>query len=109
MTYSGGATDEMWAISDGEIFDVTSAGAVGAAAVSTGLTNSRWEYTNVTTAGGNYLYAANGVDKPLLYNGSTWTAIDAVSSPAITGRDYHHPDAADACLRTECGSFKKTR
>ena len=23
MTYSGGATDEMWAISDGEIFDVT--------------------------------------------------------------------------------------
>jgi len=84
MTYAGGATDELWAISDGGIYDVTSAGAVGAAAVS-GLTNSRWEYTNVTTAGGNYLYAANGVDKPLLYDGSTWTAIDAVSSPAITG------------------------
>jgi hypothetical protein len=84
MTYAGGATDELWAISDGGIYDVTSAGAVGAAAVSS-LTNSRWEYTNVTTAGGNYLYAANGVDKPLLYDGSIWTAIDAVSSPAITG------------------------
>ncbi len=84
MTYAGGATDELWAISDGGIYDVTSAGAVGAAAVSS-LTNSRWEYTNVTTAGGNYLYAANGVDKPLLYNGSSWTAIDGVSSPAITG------------------------
>ena len=84
MTYSGGATDELWAISDGEVFDVTSAGAVGTAAV-TGLTNSRWEYTNVTTAGGSYLYMANGVDKPHLYNGSTWTAIDGVSSPAITG------------------------
>jgi hypothetical protein len=84
MTYNAGAADELWAISDGEVFDATSAGAVGTAAV-TGLTNSRWEYTNVTTAGGSYLYMANGVDKPHLYNGSTWTAIDGVSSPAITG------------------------
>lgn len=84
MTYSGGTSDKMFAISDGDIFDVTSAGPVGAAVV-TGLSNSRWEYTNVTTSGGNYLYAANGVDKPLLYNGSTWTPIDGTSSPAITG------------------------
>jgi len=84
MTYSGLTTDKMFAVSDEKIYDVTSAGAVGAAAVS-GLTNSRWEYTNITTAGGNYLYAANGADKPLLYNGSTWTAIDGVSTPAITG------------------------
>lgn len=84
MTYSGGTADKMFAVSDGKIYDVTSAGLVGAAAVS-GLANSRWEYTNVTTSGGNYLYAANGVDKPLLYNGSTWTAIDGTSSPAITG------------------------
>lgn len=84
MTYSGGATDELWAISDGEVYDVTAAGAVGAPAVSS-LTNSRWEYTNVTTAGGNYLYMANGVDAPHLYNGTTWTAITGVSSPAITG------------------------
>jgi hypothetical protein len=84
MTYNGGATDKMFAIVGGEIFDVTSAGAVGAAAV-TGLTNSRWEYVNITTSGGSYLYAANGVDKPRLYNGSSWTAIDGVSTPAITG------------------------
>jgi hypothetical protein len=84
MTYSGPTTNKMFAVSDGKIYDVTSAGAVGAAAVS-GLTNSRWNYTNVTTSGGNYLYAANGVDKPLLYNGTTWTAIDGVSTPAITG------------------------
>jgi hypothetical protein len=84
MTYSGPTTNKMFAVSDGKIYDVTSAGAVGAAVVS-GLTNSRWNYTNVTTSGGNYLYAANGVDKPLLYNGTTWTAIDGVSTPAITG------------------------
>ena len=84
MTYSGGTADELFAVSDGEIYDVTAAGPVGAAAVS-GLTNARWEYTNVTTSGGNYLYAANGADKPLLYDGSTWTPIDGASTPAITG------------------------
>jgi hypothetical protein len=84
MTYSAGTTDKLFAIVGGSIFDVTSAGPVGAAVV-TGLSNSRWEYTNITTAGGSYLYAANGVDKPRLYNGSSWTAIDGVSTPAITG------------------------
>jgi len=83
-TYAGATANKLFAFSDGKIYDVTTAGAVGAAAVS-GLTNARWEYTNVTTSGGNYLYAANGVDKPLLYNGSTWTAIDGASTPAITG------------------------
>jgi len=93
MTYNGGSNDKMFAIVGGNIYDVTSAGAVGAAAVS-GLTNSRWEYANITTSGGSYLYAANGVDKPLLYDGSTWTAIDGSSSPAITGvttTDLHNP------------------
>jgi hypothetical protein len=84
MTYSGAATNKMFAISDGKIYDVTSAGAVGAAAVS-GLSNSRWEYINVTTPGGNYLMAVNGTDKPRLYDGSTWTALDGSSTPAITG------------------------
>ena len=84
MTYNAGATDKMFAIAQGNIYDVTTSGAVGAAVVS-GLTNSRWEYVNITTSGGSYLYAANGVDKPRLYDGSTWTAIDGASTPAITG------------------------
>jgi hypothetical protein len=84
MTYSGGTADELWAVSDGKFYNATSAGAIGAAAVS-GLTNSKWEYTNVTTAGGNYLYAANGTNTPYLYNGSSWTSITGSSSPAITG------------------------
>jgi hypothetical protein len=84
MTYSSPTANKMFAVSDGKIYDVTSAGAVGAAAVS-GLSNSRWQYTNITTSAGNYLYAANGVNKPLLYDGSTWTAIDGASTPAITG------------------------
>ena len=84
LSYSGAATNKLFGISVTSIYDATTAGAVGAAVV-TGLANARWEYINVATAGGNYLYLVNGTDSPLLYNGSTWTAITAISTPAITG------------------------
>ncbi len=84
MTYNGGANDKMFAIAGGSIFDVTTSGVVGAAVV-TGLSDSRWESVNITTSGGSYLYAANGVDAPRLYDGTTWTAITGASTPAITG------------------------
>lgn len=87
MVYNGAATEKMFAIvgtPDLKIYDVTTAGAATATSV-TGLTNAIWEYINITTTGGNYLYCCNGVDKPRLYNGSTWTAIDGASVPAITG------------------------
>ena len=84
FSYGGGATNALFAASGTAFYNVTSAGAVGAAVVS-GLTNAQWEYVNIATPGGNYLMAVNGTDKPQLYNGATWTAIDGVSSPAITG------------------------
>ena len=87
FSYSGGATNKLFAVVGTpalSIYDVTSTGAVGAAVVS-GLTNAIWEYTNVATTGGNYLYAVNGVDAPRLYDGTNWTAITGISVPAITG------------------------
>ncbi|MDD4971856.1 MAG: hypothetical protein PHT07_20720 [Paludibacter sp.] len=84
LTYYGGSTSKMFAIAGGNFYDVSVAGAVGAAVVS-GKSNSRWNYVNVATAGGNFLYAANGVDAPLLYDNTTWTVITGVSTPAITG------------------------
>ena len=84
MTYAGGATEKLFAVAGGSFYNVSVAGAVGAA-VASGKTNSRWQYTNVSTAGGNFMYAANGVDKPMLYDGATWTLIDGASTPAITG------------------------
>jgi len=84
LVYNAGTNDKMYAVVGGNIYEVTTAGAVGAAKV-TGLSNSRWEFTNITTSGGGYLYAANGVDKPRLFDGTTWTAIDGSSTPAITG------------------------
>lgn len=75
---------KMFAFSGTSLYDVSAAGAVGAAVV-TGLTNAQWQSTNATTGGGAFSIAVNGVDKPLYYNGAAWTALDAVSVPAITG------------------------
>lgn len=85
LVYNGSTTSEMFAVSSGNIYDASvSASSAGATEVS-GLTNSRWKEINITTSGGNFMYAANGVDEPLLYDGSAWTAITAVSTPAILG------------------------
>jgi hypothetical protein len=77
-------TEKLFAISGTSVYDVTTSGAVGAAVV-TGLSNARWEYVNVSVPGGASLYAANGVDKPLYYDGSSWVKVDGASTPAITG------------------------
>lgn len=85
MGYSSLTTAEkIFGISGTALYDCTTVGAVGAAAV-TGLTNARWEYTNFSIPGGACLYAANGVDSPLFYDGAAWTKVTAISTPAITG------------------------
>jgi len=77
-------TSTLFAAAGTAIYNATSAGAVGAA-VQSGLTNARWEYANITTPGGSFLYMVNGADKPRLWDGATWVAVDGASTPAITG------------------------
>ena len=84
MVYSAGTTEKLFAVAGGSFYDASAAGAVGAA-VASGKSNSRWQYTNVATPGGSFLYTANGVDKPMVYDGATWTQVDGASTPAITG------------------------
>jgi len=71
MAYSSGTSNKLFAISDGKIYDATSAGAVGAAAVS-GLTNSKFQYVNITTPAASYLMAVNGADKLRTFDGTNW-------------------------------------
>jgi hypothetical protein len=85
MFYNQGSTQELFAASDGDIYDVTAAGAVGAA-VDTGFTNDRWQYINIGTAGGFFLMAVNGSDKLIRYTGSAWQQ-DGDGSADITGFD----------------------
>ncbi len=85
MAYnSKSGTENLFSISGTAVYDTSSAGAVGAAVV-TGLANARWESVNMGTAAGAFLYAMNGVDKPLFYDGATWVSVDGASTPAITG------------------------
>lgn len=79
MEWSGPTGRKLKAAVGGEIFDVTSSGAVGAAEV-TGLASDEWEWVNFGTAGGNFLLAVNGSDDPQNYDGTTWA-----TTPAITG------------------------
>lgn len=84
MAYSSGTASKLFAFAGTKLYDVTTTGPVGAAAVSA-LTNARWQYANITTAGGSFLMAVNGVDAALLYDGATWTnpAIAGVASTAL--------------------------
>lgn len=66
-------------------YDVTSAGAVGAAVV-TGLSNGRWQHVNFTNSSGtSYLCCFNGVDSPRYWDDSSWITVTGASTPAITG------------------------
>lgn len=83
MTYEGGASDEMFAVSGGGIYDVTAIAdpLLIPTAVSSGLTNNELSYVNYSIAGTNYLVAFNGADLHRVYDGATW----ATNTPAITG------------------------
>jgi hypothetical protein len=51
----------------------------------TGRTAGYYADVQMTTVGGVFQYVLNGADRPLLYNGTTFTPIDGASTPAITG------------------------
>ena len=73
FAYAGAGTDKIFGVSNGSIYDCTAGGAVGAAAVA-GMANSRFQYVNMATAGGNFLLAVNGANKMRYFDGTTWTA-----------------------------------
>jgi hypothetical protein len=86
LVYNGTSDNEMFVVSaTGDIYDVSSGGAVGAAVV-TGLTNARFQSQNVTTTGGSFLMSVNGADKLRYYDGTTWE-VDGGGTYSITGVD----------------------
>lgn len=86
MAYSPpSGTAKLFAASSGKIYDATTTGAVGAALVS-GNSSNRWQYTTIGTPGGYFLMAVNGTDFAQVYNGTAWQQVTGVSAPiAITG------------------------
>ncbi len=70
--YHAGSTKKLFASTAAAVFEVTSAGAVGAADLSS-LTNGKWSTTMFSTSGGNFLCMVNGADGFRTYDGSSWT------------------------------------
>lgn len=78
----GSATLFAW--SSDKIYDITAAGAIGAAKIS-GNASSTFQTVNFGTAAGVFLVAASGADLPLIYNGTVWSnAFAAAFDPAVT-------------------------
>jgi len=85
MAYNSGSASKLFAISNTSVYDITTAGAAGAASV-TGLTNDKWQYVNVSTSGGSFLLMVNGTDKLRGFDGTNWW-VDGDASHDISGVD----------------------
>lgn len=83
LSYASPLTKKLFGADSTGIYDITLGGAIGAAA--TPLTLGYCQFVNFSTAAGSFLLSVNGLDKLKLFDGTTWTDIDAVSVPAITG------------------------
>lgn len=59
----------LFAWSGTSVWNVSTRGVVGAAAI-TGLSNASWEYVTLTNSAGNNLIAVNGLDNGVIYNTS---------------------------------------
>jgi hypothetical protein len=78
MSYNGPISDKLFAIAGGKIYDVTTAGT--ATQVYSGLSNSKWQFINVSTAGGHFLGMVNGLDPAMVYNGTNWITVASTST-----------------------------
>jgi hypothetical protein len=72
---------KMFAASGTGVYDATANGAVGAAVLS-GKSNARWQWAQMTTAGGHFLTIVNGVDTPQIWNGTAW-ANTGITGPTV--------------------------
>jgi hypothetical protein len=78
------ANNKLFAAIPSAIYDVTAAvTASSTAAVVTGLTNGRWQHTQMTNTAGSFLALVNGADQPRKYDGTTWSTC-SVSASGLT-------------------------
>lgn len=123
FAYAGANTLELLVAESGNIWNGTTAGSASAGnLLASAFANNRWQYTNFTTPGGNFMAAVNGQDAPQFYDGSAFsamsvnflsgTAADMINVHAYAERlffiekntlSYHYMDS----VQTIAGSAKK--
>lgn len=78
------SSSKLFAVGGGAIYDVTTGGAASITTI-TGLSSNRFQYCNFTNAAVNaWLAAANGVDTPVVYDGSSWANMTLTGVSAST-------------------------
>ena len=68
----------LFAAAGSAIYDATSSGT--ATSAGTGVTDARWVWTQLNTAAGHFMFAANGVDAFRVYDGTDWAAASITGS-----------------------------
>lgn len=76
-------TNTMWCATAAGVYNVSSAGAVGAAVAA--RTSGKHQWLNFGDGTNQWLIMVNGADTPLYYDGTSWVSVTGVSSPALTG------------------------
>lgn len=93
MTYHAiNGTEKLFAAAGNIIYDVTAAGA-GTNVYSTSITSNRWQWFDFSTTAQLYICAFNGVDTPIIYNGSGWTTTTitgSVTTSTLIGGCVHN-------------------
>lgn len=86
-TYKSGTVEQFFSSTAANIYDITSVAdpdIIPTPKVS-GQSAGYYATAQFGTAGGDFLYAVNGADDALLYDGTTFKPINTSSTPAITG------------------------
>src|SRR4249920_1800523 len=77
------ANYKLFAFTDSGAFDITAGGAFGPAVKA--ITNGYWQGVHfINSAGGIFLWGVNGSDDAMMYDGTSWTSLNASSTPPIT-------------------------
>lgn len=74
MAYMGQdtANDKLFAFSGNSLFDVTGN---TPSTISTGYSSNRWQFTDFAGTGGSFVWACNGLDTPIYWDGALHTAV----------------------------------
>lgn len=89
LEYHSVSDNKLFACEDAGIWDITTGGTKSVTATS--CTDGDWIGVNMTTSGGSFLIAVNGVDAAKLFDGSSWsgTTISGVSDASLNNVVLH--------------------
>jgi len=80
MNYAGyDGSNTLFAIANGVIYNASTSTATS---VFTGLSNSKFQHCMISTDGGNFIIAVNGVDPAIIYDGTRWYKMATTTTAA---------------------------